>query len=808
MKNKSFISRLAVLLMVFLFLLSGCGQEKPPVKPEETNVRPNDTTGDESNSSNSEYDTLHYSNTKEPSPDADKVTLNVSDCLIEEEVDYTVTPLSQYVSDNGESKVYRYDISSDQITGSLNGFMEIRIPYDDTFFDEGEDPARCLSIHVINEDGSFDFELFDVDEENKEVIIYAEHLSERQLFHYRDELRAFKYDFNFGNAFVGNLSLEDYISAFKKFMKDVEVDPDSWNSDYHKWAEIKDTLIEVPLSAMYGTLVKVFPEGLNAQLYDASSWLSNASNILALGGKYTQSYMNRGMTMLGKLGIYTSMCKLSYELQHLKYSDRVSNEEVLSLYKTYINTALDYMAYYQSGSIVPMVSMYMSGVFVFGLLIDSMFAEARYMKMEDMGKIYEYYGDSYVGKDYKPRSNLEWYEIFMDIIDRYCAAGKQEYIQDAVDREIRLYAEAFWDLDPETVAQVTYDAGFKRMPYPTESEIETLTGNYISNLHYRLTPVMYECEKTMMKRNQKAVLEQLRKTYNNLNYKTTLRVQDGNKEIIYGGCWFKFMDLKPEADQKIFKGQLDKKGRFETKFSLNDWVFAGVPTRVELYESESDMEKGKNPIASAKIVLGEKAADPSTVTFLQEEEVVFKLDSLIYETHNDNYGSCPLPEGISVCEKMDISCTKESCHLDYKKTTYHNGRIMEESEGITYGDNDLSDIANPALVVSDASELDKWICEENKHRGVSDIYVHLSTDQDLQGYRITVGDTNLLKGSFKDCWPQVEEGMTVYVRTTGGFGNNIGYLFKAVRKDASFNNEINHIEASPSDYLNSEKWRK
>lgn len=421
-KKISIFKRTIILLLISVILLSGC--EKQKKKPEETQNKPADTGNYGGTSSGSddksEYDTLNYKNTNEASPDADKVTLSVSDCLVEEEVEYTVKPLSQYVSENGESKVYRYDISSEQIKGTLNGFMDIRIPYDESFFAEGEDPERCLSVHAVSADGTVELELFDVDKENKEVIIHAEHLSERQLFHYRDELRALRYDINFGNAFVGNLSLEDYMDAFRKFMKDIEIDPQSWDSDYHKWAETRDALIELSLGAMYGTLVKVFPEGLNAKLYDASTWLSNAANILALGGKYTQSYMNRGMTMLGKLGIYTSMCKLSYELFRHKYDGKyMTSEEVLSLYKTFINTALDYTAYYQTGSIVPMVSMYMSGVFVFGLLIDSMFEEAKYMKMEDMGAVYEYFGDSFRSGDHKPRSNLEWYEIFMDIIDRY-----------------------------------------------------------------------------------------------------------------------------------------------------------------------------------------------------------------------------------------------------------------------------------------------------------------------------------------------------------------------------------------------------
>ncbi len=752
-----------------------------------------------------EYDTLSYKKTGQLSPDADRVTLNVSDCLVEEAVEYSVTPLSSYVSDGGEAEVYRYDISSDQITGNVNGFMEIRIPYDEDFFAEGEDPARCMSVHAIKDDGSFELELFDVDEENKEVIIYAEHLSERQLFHYRDELRALKYDINFGNAFVGNLSLDDYIKAFQEFIHDVEMDPGSWDTDYRKWADTKDGLVELAMGAMYGTLVKVFPEGLNAQLYDSSMWLGNAANILALGGEYTQSYMNRGMTMLGKLGIYTSMCKLSYEFfKHKNDGGNITRNEVLSLYKTFLNTALDYISYYQTGTIVPMVSMYMSGVFVFGLFIDSMFQEARYMKMEDMGAVYEYYGDSFKSGDYKPRTNLEWYEIFMDIIDRYCAAGKQEYIQDAINREIRLYAEAFWNLPASVQNEVIYDAGYKRMPYPTQSEIEELTNNYISNLTYRLHPVIYECESTMTKRSQKAVLDQLRKTYNNLNAKTKLQVADGNEKVIYAGYWFKFRDLKKEADKTIWQGQLDKKGRFETKFNLNDWVFAGVPVKADLYRTEKDMEKGKDPVASARIVLGKKNSDPSTVTFVEPEDVTWVLDALVYKPHTDNYDSCPAASGLSNCDEVNIECTQSSCHLDIKSAVYMSGRLIEEREGSEYAGVDLSDVTNPPAVITDPETLNQWIREENNSRGFTTITVHMPEDRDYKGYTISVGDTKLLSGSFAECWPETEEGKTVYVTTTWC---DIGYVFRAAGRDSFSDMTIRHIDADPEDYLYSDQWR-
>ncbi|MBR4470825.1 MAG: zinc ribbon domain-containing protein [Erysipelotrichaceae bacterium] len=574
-------------------------------------------------------DTVGLVDTGKPSPDADKVRLEVSDCLVEGDVTYNVDPLNIREDKGNGIKVYSYDITSAQIKGNLNGFLEIRIPYDDSFFEAGQDPSDCLAVHVIDDEGNPQLELFDVDRENKEVIIYSEHLSKRQVYHYKDAPTREKYDLSFGNTLVGNLSYKECADITTSFINDFD-EMDRASQGFY----FSESLIAVLLKAGFGVPLKIFPKDMNNYINDATGWITNAANIVSLGGEYAQSYMGTGIGALSKLGLYTSMCKFSYAMSDLASPWRVGcppKEDVLNTYKTMLTTGLDYIGqYYSTGWVASQFAMYMSGVFVFGLLIDSMFEEAMYQKMYEMGAIYEYFGDTYTEGKYRPRTNMEWYDLFMDIFDRYTAAGKQDYIEEAINREIYLYATKFWELDPEEIGNVADAAGYHRMPYPTQSEIDKLTETYTENLIYRLHPIVLQCERTMAKRAEAAALKWLRTAYNRINYKVPLELVDGHEKVQYGGYYFSFDNLSDTADKTIWQGQLNDKGRFETKFNLNDLVNAGVPTSASLYANEKDMLEGKNAVASGRFIPAKKASDITTVVFEEIDDESFVIDVRLY----------------------------------------------------------------------------------------------------------------------------------------------------------------------------------
>ena len=671
------------------------------------------------------------------SPNADDISLTISDCLMDHDVEYTVTPMNVKEDKNGGVKLYTYDISCAEITGSLNGYMELRIPYDDSYFDQGEDPADCLAVYCIDENGEAQPELFDVDTEYKEVVIYTEHLSKREVYHYRNAPAAEKYDANFGNTFVGNLSFKDCADLTTSFLNDLD-EMDKAEQDYY----YNEAAIRIIMAAGGAKMLRIFPENMNNYINDTTSWIGNAANIVAMGGEYSQSYMATGVNAISKLGLYTSMCKLSYAMSDLSSPWRVgcpAKEEVLNLYKTALTSGLDYAStYFSGGWIGAKFAMHMSVVFVLGLMIDSMFEEAMYLKMENMGAVYEYFGDTYTDGKYKPRTNKEWYDLFMDIFERYTKENKQDYIEDAVNREIYLYAQKFWELSPEEVANITYAAGYKRMPYPTPDEVDKLTDTYIENLTYRLHPIILQCERTMAKRAEAEAVRWLKETRERLNTKVKLELKDGNKKVQYAGYYYSFNNLSVNADKSIWQGQLDKDGKSSTKFSCNDWINAGVPTTVSLYETAKDMEEGKNAVAIGKFVPPANPSDISTVVFGEpSDDLVWVLDTIVYESYHRS-------EGYGVFE---YSVTFEGETL--RRTGSENGQSVEN-------------IATVKKIIPDARD-------GGLYREGSDNVYEIYTKDGAVGYAIVYRDKLSENHNVNKLIPEKKEGAFFAYRNEGWY---------------------------------------
>ena len=791
--------RIFLSVLIALMVLTACGKED--------NGEESKASASYENVTEDEYASLKYGVSDKLSPDEDKVKLEVPDYLCEEEVEYKVTPLNQYVTKGGESKAYRYDISSDQIKGELNGFMEIHLPYDENFFEAGEDPAKCLCVHYVDDEGKLQLELFDVDTENKEVIVYAQHLSPREIYHYKTQKLAEKYDINFGNLIVGNVQLDDSKEVFIAFTDDIQEDSESWDAERFDWSEVKARgyILAAQLAAKpyFPVLFKWLPKNDNNLIYDTSTWITNAANMLSLGGPYVQSYINRGLSRLSVLGMYTSECKLAYELGTDDIEHNKSREEVINLYKTFINTTLDHMAYNYAGWIEEKVAMSMSGVFVFSLLIDAMFEEAMYQKMWEMGEIYEYFGDTYTEGQYKPRSNMEWYNLFMSIFEKYIKAGKQDYIEDAIDREIYMYAIRFWSLSQEEADAVADAAGYKRRVWPTEEEQKKLTDAYIENLKYRLHPIVAACQKTMQKKSELMVLNQMQDTYNNFNFKAPLKVKDGNKKIIYDDYWFRFKGLSKDADEKIWKGQLDKKGEFSAKFSITDWIIAGMPTEAALYKTEKDMEDEKNVVTTAKIEFGKTSKDDSTVTFLEAEEMVWALDSIVYLDHYDDYDTCHIKpenycENSSVCVAFyctSIDTTTDGIYLYFDKSSF----VEDDPDDPDFF---LISLKIPPTILYSAEDIDKW-GKEISADSLQMFDVHLPDDSDFSGRGVHY--SSLTTSGFDKVWPDIAQVKTVFFTTYINYC--YGFIYKAISVRDVPAHTVKHINMDARDYFASNKWK-
>ena len=118
---------------------------------------------------------------------SDGITVEVGDYVLDGETELTVT--KQPAEENKEEgyKIEAYDFTLGELH-ELDDFITIRIPYDTTYCDEGQDPARCVGAKYKNEStGVWEDVLFEVDAEAGELVIYTDHLSYYGAFYIKNE---------------------------------------------------------------------------------------------------------------------------------------------------------------------------------------------------------------------------------------------------------------------------------------------------------------------------------------------------------------------------------------------------------------------------------------------------------------------------------------------------------------------------------------------------------------------------------------------------------------------------------------------
>ena len=715
--------------------------------------------------------------TNELSPNPEKVSLFVDDYLYDGEIKVTVSPINIQRNEAEGWKTYGYDVSSDELKEGVNGYFEIRIPYDESFIKNGEDLNECLCAKCFNEETQqWEYELCEVDETNKEVVILSSHLSKHAVMMFKDKQSASKYGVNLNTAFDDYQSFDEAMQTMRNFIDDTL----AWDDNYFN----DKAAIEVALDAFHGVLCPI-PEKINNHIYDSTSCLGSAAAIATLGSGFENSFFKKAFNKMSKLGLYTSVCKLSNAF----YKNSKSREEILDLYNTLISTTVDLFGYAAEG-LGPSVALSMSGFYVVSVVINEMFEEAKAIKMENMAAVYEYFGDQYKSGKYAYRTNKEWYDIFMDIFDRYTEAGKQDFIQDAIEREIRLYAEKFWELDADTVNEVIDDAGYKRMPYPSQAEIDQMTSDYINNLHFRLSPILSQCEKTMLLRQREKAMKMLQTCFNYCNSPLTLELYDKSEDKCLNNCIYRFKGLGPNADDVFNAGKLTD-GKAIVNFTFAQYMNAGGPTQVELFENEKALEENK-PCSTAMIVPSQTATDPSYVYFEKDNnETVYFLDTTAYIAHDDSCAvaqeqpeTCYGPNG----EETACVLAREDCGVSDIEINDSQIIIRYEDE---YGDVTTTTIDYPGRIVKDVTEF-------NNFKAPFILAFDVYTNKKPDGQTVYYSNGSFLSGNISSCL----EGETICISING-----VSLRYVQMSMKEAENKTTNHLDIDGYGYGLQGKWK-
>ncbi len=512
---------------------------------------------------------------------------------VPEDVSLTVTKLDSITDDEIGALYTVYDFSLGD-AHDLGGYVSIRIPYDGSGIEAGEDPAQCIAGMYYNEEtGEWESVLYDVDTESKELIIYTDHLSSYGCFEF---------------ANVGMRMMK--ITRINDWMMDIDQD---------KVFEAVQELIAnegVPGEACRLMTKPVLEESFNAlaaansATADKATVIGNLTTLFISGSGLgdvigNNEWANAFTTALGYAGIATSIASLAGTA--LK-ADKTNNE-IIGMYKD---------AVYLLGSLTQSSTLGTIGASVW--LIDKGLMDMgnySYDKIaEDTTKAYRHYYSKYM-----TRTRAEWRWAFKDVAMQ--AISNRENAETAVMKEIDRWCGLFWSIDTDTYTNILIDVDQKGRGWPDAATKEAITADYKRDLIRLLQPIIEDVQQDLewkLLEEQEKAFDKIKKMLNTtLTFELTEEMKEGQKEAKYYQYTAVFATLSSIADPESWKVTLSKDGLTIVKATLIGYLVAGRPMEIHLYAP------GKTPGADPpdrKIPFSYKA--PKTTIPIGDEGIAGK----------------------------------------------------------------------------------------------------------------------------------------------------------------------------------------
>ena len=543
----------------------------------------------------------------DPAAVADGVGVYVGPFTLDGEAELSVKKLPDETDAEAGWKIEPYEISVGDLH-ELGDYATVFIPYDGAdFCDAGEDIAKCVGAKYKNpETGEWEDVLFTVDTAAQQINILTDHFSEFGVFYVKNEGLRKAYITDVRDD-IDYLSYEQAAAAMSSFVSaGGDETPETVKAGVAALGSITD------LAEYYG---------------DLSDAAENVVNVLSLGEtEFDELLSDKASDLLGSVGTLASGIKMAKQI----LSDDASDK--LDLYKDVVSTLIESGGEALTSAGGAAFGLALSGVWVFDKVISTMFEEAESIKMEQIGEVYEYYNDQYSGGGYAARTLKQWRQIMIDIVREN--PDDEAAVKAALEAEIDAYAKAFWNIGGDTLAEVEDDAGFKRMPFPTQSEMDELTEQYKQNLYVRLQPVTTSVQNYFLN-NAKAEylksLSELKKFYNQTVSFTAKEEFPEGAEPMYAGYTCGFGPLGGSANAADWVGAtVRENGEVKTSFTLLGFLMAGSPAEFRLWAP------GDDPVAAEPAL-----SVPFTIT-LPATEVAFSGGPTLEELVGEYTGTVSL----------------------------------------------------------------------------------------------------------------------------------------------------------------------
>ncbi len=497
-------------------------------------------------------------------------------------------------TDDALGAVYTpYEISMGDVH-ELGGYVTIRIPYREDGIEQGQDPAQCVAGMYLNEEtGEWESVLYEVDAEQKELIIYTDHFSTYGAFVFRNE----------GKRSARVVNIHDWMLSVDQSQcaKALQEILDNEGQPGVECREVMRPILEDSFSKLAVSI---------GATDDKATIVNNLTTLFVngtlLGNAVGNSEWANGISSaLGYAGIATSVASLSATA--LK-KDK-SNKDIFGMYKS---------AVYLLGSLSQNATIGVVGASVW--MIDKGLTEmgeyAANKISEDTTKAYRHYYSKYM-----TRSKAEWRWKFKDLARG--AIKNRENADTAIMDEIDRWCGLFWEIDNDTYTNILIDVDQQGRGWPDAETKKAITADYKADLIRTLEPILeevqHDLEQDLWREQQKRIEEFREKLNSVLTFEVQEEVKEGKKSA-YEGYTVSFWPLNKWADKTDWRFQKGDRDTLRVQTTLIAYLLAGPPVEVRFFKPGKDPDKDE-----ADLKLAFQTTAPKTVIPLKakaEEEWV------------------------------------------------------------------------------------------------------------------------------------------------------------------------------------------
>ncbi len=494
-----------------------------------------------------------YTITEEkPTIEGKGINLKFSEYDINEKTKITVSKaepqniFSEEVSET-DVKLEAFDIKAEEIE-QFTDLIEIRIPYDETFIEAGNVDKNVGAMYFDEELGEWTPVYYELDKENKEIVILTNHLSTYSAYTIKNEnSRAAKI-----------ISVNSY----------PPLPSDS--------SEVFEEVLEEAMSNQMTPGQKARELGLTI----SGDWLgiSGAGLTAVTQTVYATEFLNGLSNAFTNVGLAAAFVQAAHDFSKGDDTALAGN----------LAKNLSYFGVSKWGSSALQLSFV--GVFAIDYSLNK-FANAAWDGRKEIW--YEAYR-KYYGQENK-MTNKQWYSKFYWLWQDNKASKDPNALKNAINQAINEYVNAFWNL--EETDQAFWVSEVQKTGFSGGGGLNENLKKEISNA--AKAELVAALQETVFNRLEQNIRFELMETYrkelitlkNYLNKTTNVLITENVKpgeKAEYANHIVRFAPLNDNVNKASWTGKVKEDGTASTSFTALGHIQSGAPDKLLLFKPDAN----------------------------------------------------------------------------------------------------------------------------------------------------------------------------------------------------------------------------